>query len=68
MTPAVNVPVSALPGRRISRPEREMRQRCTRALEERAYLIHKQWWRPFRNRQRRAEVRLLMHVSWGDPE
>lgn len=52
----------------LTRSEREIRQRCTRALEERAYLAYREWWRPFRNRQRRAEVRLLMHVCWGDPE
>ena len=51
-----------------TKAEREMKDRCSRALQKRVYLIHKQWWRPFRNRQRRAEVNLLMHVSWGDPE
>lgn len=25
-----------------------------------AYLIHREWWRPLRNRQRRREVNALM--------
>ena len=52
----------------MTKVEREIRDRCSRAIDKCANLAYKQWWRPFRNRQRRAEVRLLLHVSWGDPE
>jgi hypothetical protein len=39
---------------------RKMRER-TRRIEELAYLIYREWWRPLRNRQRRREIARLMN-------
>lgn len=63
----VNVPLSALPGPRMPKAERELRRRLTDAVAHRAYLIHKQPWRVIRNRRLRAEIDALMEASGSGP-
>jgi hypothetical protein len=44
----------------ITPRERRDLQERTRQIGELAYLIYRQWWRPFRNRQRRREIAEIM--------
>ena len=61
------VPVSALPGRRMPKAERELRDRITNGIADRVVLIQQQPWRVFRNRRLRGEIDALMEASWSEP-
>jgi hypothetical protein len=45
---------------------RQIQQDAQRAIGDRAYAIHRQPWRIWRNRRLRAEVRAIMAIM--DPE
>jgi hypothetical protein len=51
--------------REKKREERRQMQERTRRIGKLAYLIWREWWRPFRNRQRRREIARLMNEDRG---